>query len=79
MKECEDMKVQYKHIPQDIRDHYNLGEKITSHNCIYIRIKKRMYGLKQAAILAYNQLKAKLLPSGYAPVKGTAVADNNRD
>ena len=30
-----------------------------------------MYGLKQAEILAYSQLKAKLLPHGYSPVTGT--------
>ena len=30
-----------------------------------------MYGLKQAAVLAYNQLKEKLLPKGYSPVNGT--------
>ena len=71
MKECEYMKVQYKHIPIDIREHYNLNEKVTSDNCIYIRIKKGMYGLKQAAVLAYNQLKARLLPKGYSPVEGT--------
>ena len=65
------MKVQYKYIPQDISEHYNLDEKVTADNCIYIRIKKGMYGLKQAAILAYNQLKSKLLPHGYSPVTGT--------
>ena len=30
-----------------------------------------MYGLKQAAILAYNQLKSCLEPFGYHPVPGT--------
>ena len=30
-----------------------------------------MYGLKQAAILAYTQLKKQLLPHGYTPVEGT--------
>ena len=29
--------------------------------------------MKQAAILAYNQLKQKLLPHGYSPVIGTVV------
>ena len=29
------------------------------------------YGLKQAAVLAYNQLKAQLLPAGYAPIIDT--------
>ena len=71
MKNCEYMKVQYKHIPLDIRHQYNLEQKVTADNCIYIRIKKGMYGLKQAAILAYTQLKEKLLPHGYTPVTGT--------
>lgn len=30
-----------------------------------------MYGLKQAALLAYLNLKALLAPSGYHPVVGT--------
>ncbi len=30
-----------------------------------------MYGLKQAAILAYNNLKSHLKPFGYTPVIGT--------
>ena len=57
MNKAEYMKVQYKHIPDNIRLQYNLQEKVTADNCIYIKIKKDMYGLKQAAILAYTQLK----------------------
>ena len=71
MDKAECMKVQYKHIPEDIRLQYNLQEKLTADNCIYIKIKKGMYGLKQAAILAYTQLKKQLLPHGYTPVEGT--------
>ena len=71
MDKAEYMKVQYKHIPEDIRLQYNLQEKLTADNCIYIKIKKGMYGLKQAAILAYTQLKKQLLPHGYTPVEGT--------
>ena len=63
--------MQYRQIPEDIREYYNLRSKVTSDNCIYIRIKKGMYGLKQVAVLAYNQLKNKLQPQGYAPVTGT--------
>ena len=68
MAQADYMKVQYKHISEDIRQQYNLQDKVTSENCIYIRIKKGMYVLKQAAILDYNQLKRKLLPHGYFPV-----------
>ena len=65
------MKVKYKHIPDDIRLMYNFKNKVTSDNFIYIKIKKGMYGLKQAAILAYENLQSNLKPFGYAPVIGT--------
>ena len=54
------MKVQYKHFPEDIRKRYNLESKVTDNGYIYVKIKKGMYGLKQAAILAYNELKKNL-------------------
>ena len=65
------MQVQYKQIPPDIKEYYNLKDKVTVHGYIYIYIKKGMYDLKQAAILAYNTLQRKLNPFGYAPVIGT--------
>ena len=68
---AEYMKVKYKHIPDDIRLMYNFKNKVTSDNFIYIKIKKGMYGLKQAAILAYENLQSNLKPFGYAPVIGT--------
>ena len=71
MAKAEYTKVQYKRIPEDIRIRYKLQDKLTTDNCIYINIKKGMYGLKQAAVLSYNQLKSKLLPSGYSPIIGT--------
>ena len=36
-------------------------------NYVYIKIIKGMYGLKQAAILAYNQLVKVLVTFGYYP------------
>ena len=35
---------------------------------VYIRIKKGMYGLKQAALLAYKKLVNQLAPHGYSPL-----------
>ena len=35
------MKVQYKHLSEDIKQFYKLDEKVTLDNCIYINIKKR--------------------------------------
>ena len=40
MEQAEYMKVQYKHIPEDIRTKYNLQDKVTKDNCIYIKIKR---------------------------------------
>ena len=40
MHECEYMKVHVRHIPDDIVKRYNLTEKKTADNHIYIRIKK---------------------------------------
>ena len=36
---------------------------------IYLQIRKGMYGLKQAGILANQQLQKHLEPYGYAPVR----------
>ena len=65
------MKVHYKHIPTDIRLRYNLNSKVTTDNYQYIKIKKGMYGLRQAAILAYKYLQTTLQPFGYFPIPGT--------
>ena len=61
------MKIPYNLLPQDIITHYNLQEKIVSDGHIYIKIKKGMYGLKQAAKLAHDKLVNHLKPFGYSP------------
>ena len=71
MEDPEYMRVKYNFFPEDIRIKYQLHEKVTPDGYIYIKIKKGMYGLKQAAILAYNNLKACLKPHGYFPINGT--------
>ena len=71
MNKSEYMKVKIKYLPQDIIDHYNLQNLVTEDGYVFIRIDKGMYGLKNAAILAYDNLKKHLAPYGYFPVKGT--------
>ena len=71
MKRPEYMRVKYHHFPEDIKLKYNLSSKVTSNGYIYIKIKRGMYGLKQAAILAYDHLRNSLAPFGYKPVPGT--------
>ena len=71
MERAEYMRVRLKHIPNDIQERYNLRDLVTSDGWVYIRINKGMYGLRNAAILAYNNLKRKLAPFGYFPVEST--------
>ena len=68
MSRPEYMRIPMKHIPEDIIKKYNLTEKF--HNgYVCIKIKRGMDGLKQAAHLAFEQLKAHLAPNGYFPVE----------
>ena len=70
METPEFMKVPYKFFPQDIRIRYNLEEKV--HNgFIYIKCKKGMYGLKQAAVLAHKTLASLLMKADYRPILGS--------
>ena len=70
MSRPEYMKMALKYIPQDIIERYNLLE-LAVDGYVYIRINKGMYGLKQAEILAYQQLENFLSPAGYFPIPNT--------
>ena len=71
MERKEYMKVRLKYFPDDIQIRYNLRDIATEDGYVYIAIEKGMYGLKNAAILAYDNLKINLGRFGYYPVKGT--------
>jgi hypothetical protein len=51
-------------IPNEVIEYYNLHSKIKN-GFIYIEIRKGMYGLPQAGILANKLLKTRLEPHGY--------------
>ena len=65
------MKIYIKNFPPDIIALYKLSEKVTANGYIYVKIKKGMYGLKQAAVLAYTKLSTHLTEAGYKPVIGS--------
>ena len=69
MDTLEYMRISYKYFPEDIRIMYNLEYKV-SRGCMYVRIKRGMYGQKQLAILAYEKLVKQLKTHGYYPVIG---------
>ena len=58
------MRIYRKYLPLDIIHCYDLTKKHNNYY-IYCKIIKGMYGLKQAALLAYNYLKINLAPYGY--------------
>ena len=71
MEKPEFMQISAKHIPQDIYDKYHIADKITKDNNVFIRINKGMYGLRQAAVLAYNKLVKHLSKHDYHPIQHT--------
>jgi len=50
--------------PDSVINHYNLQEKATPEGYIYVVIKKGMYGLPQAGILAQELLGKRLNENG---------------
>jgi len=67
------MQVYHQHYtPPKVLDEYNLKSKhFDSKGFAYLEIRKGIYGLKEAAILAYDQLKDHLANYGYIPFKHT--------
>ena len=61
------MIIHSKYLPPDIRDQYHINGLIEADGYVYIKIIKGMYGLKQAAIIAYNQIISNMEPHGYYP------------
>ena len=71
MDDPEHMKIAFKYFPQDIIRRYDLHNKVAPDGYVCIKIKRGMHGLKQAAILAYEQLVENLTPYGYHPIPHT--------
>ena len=69
MKLVQYMRIHRQYLPQEVIDEYALMDAyFDSKGYVYLGIRKGMYGLKEASILAYDQLKAHLAPYGYSPV-----------
>jgi hypothetical protein len=71
------MKMLLSRFPEKIVDKYNLGA-LAVDGWAYIEIRKGMYGLKQACLLANQLLQTRLAPFGYCPARhtGTLAAQN---
>jgi hypothetical protein len=64
------MRIPAKDIPADIMEQYKLAPLVHKGH-VLTEIRKGMYGLPQAGILAYNRLVQHLALSDYTPVKHT--------
>jgi hypothetical protein len=64
------MKMLLSGFPEEIVDKYNLGA-LAVDGWVYIEIRKGMYGLKQAGLLANQLLQTRLAPFGYYPARHT--------
>jgi hypothetical protein len=72
MKKIQCMRVHRRCTPQEIMDACGLTEAhFDSKGCAYLEIREGMCGLKEASVLAYDQLKEHLAPYGHAPVRFT--------
>jgi len=52
-------------IPEDIIEEYNLRDIVDSNGYIHCEVKRGMYGLPQAGLLAQQQLTNRLNQAGY--------------
>ena len=59
------MRLKLDIIPDEIIVHYNLQDLVDKDGLVYIKIRKGMYGLPQASILANQLLKKRLAKKGY--------------
>ena len=52
-------------VPEDVKHQYKLDEKVMQNRWVYVEIRKEMYGLLQAGLLAQEFLKERLSKNGY--------------
>jgi len=65
------IRVRPEMIPQEVWDDPRYEINTADDGFIYLEIRRGMYGLKEAGIIAFNQLVKKLAPAGYEPMPFT--------
>ena len=69
LKRFEYARIPYRLIPMEIIIQYKLDELVTPDGYVYFEVRKGMYGLPQAGLIAYEGLKEHLDPHGYKPCR----------
>ena len=73
MKRYEYFRMKLDLFPQDIIDEYNLHDKVDADGNVFCEVRRGMYGLPQAGIIAQQLLKERLIVAGYKQSKLTQV------
>ena len=71
MEDPEFLRIHKRYFSPQFIAQYQLSALINKDGYVYGQINKGMYGLKQAAILAYKQLVGRLKHHGYVPITAT--------
>ena len=66
------MRIHSRFFQEDFQKLYKLHDIINQDGYVYCEVMLGMYGLKQAAILAYAQIEERLGQEGYKPIQGTS-------
>ena len=69
MKSFKFIKTTFHWIPKEICTRYNLYSLVELGGYVYYELRKFIYGIKQAACLASDNLVKLLAPHGYLPVQ----------
>ena len=71
MARYEYLRLKLSNLPKDVIEQYGLKDKTTSEGYIYVEIRKCMYGLPQAGLVAKYLLEQRLQKQGYTQSKVT--------
>ena len=69
MERPEYMRIHSKYFSKYMKSKYNISSLVAEDGYVYCKIKRKIYGLKQAARLAYDNLVTNLKKDGYFPDK----------
>ena len=69
LKRYEYIKLKLSDVPEEIINEYNLREKETADGHVYVEVRRGMYGLPQAGLIAQEELEERLNENGYRQSK----------
>ena len=69
MSKPEFMSIHIRFFPNDIKEKYHIKSLVSNDGSVYCKIKRGIYGLKQAERLACDLLVKRLVLYGYSPTK----------